>query len=104
MFVRIVARVNGALYAYPADAPFTQIGANMAEQRLPLPLADSYTVSFQAQLRDTSADRVVNASSRSTPTFTAASLPGDTQHYQINILNPDGSKSGDFVTVRYSFR
>ena len=34
--VRVVARVNNILYAYPADVAFTPISSNMPEQKLPL--------------------------------------------------------------------
>ena len=51
--VRVVARVNNILYAYPADVAFTPISSNMPEQKLPLPWTiDGYTVSFEVQLRD----------------------------------------------------
>jgi hypothetical protein len=104
-FVRVTARVNSIPYAYPADVTYTQIGAGMAEQRQPLPLADLYTLSFEAELRETSANPRRLARSRDTAEFQTPMLPAATQTYRVNILNPAGMKLDDqFLTIKYSFR
>jgi hypothetical protein len=102
-FVRAVAIINGIPYAYPADVPYTQIGQSMSDQRLPLPSADSYTVSFKAQLKNVSPASLVEASSRDTPIFRANALPTQQQSYRVNILNDQGLKLAQFLTVTYSF-
>jgi hypothetical protein len=103
-FVRVVATVNGIQYAYPADVAYSQIGQTMSDQRLPLPLDSSYTVSFRAEIKPPQGP-VVQASSRDTPNFFDNALPVQTQSYRINIVNDQGLKlDQEFLVVTYSFQ
>lgn len=103
--VRVVARVNNLLYAYPADVPFTPISSGMPEQKLPLPItADVYTVSFEAQLRPSSRNEVKLAKSRTTPQFDPKSLPTEMQSYELLLVDPSGDYSSRTLTIRYSLR
>lgn len=103
--VRIVATVNGIIYAYPADVPFTRIGINMPSQRLPLPAgADSYTVSFEAQFRAEGSGEAPSARSRERPQFPAGSLPRDTQEYSLHAVIGGEKQAEVALRVLYSFR
>ncbi len=103
--VRIVASVNSIIYAYPADVPYTKIGPNMAEQKLPLPSdADEYTIGFVAQFKAMTPGGFNQALSRARPTFSSRNLPTDRQQYALRGVI-DGEKQVEVaVTVFYSFR
>lgn len=103
--VRIVASVNSVIYAYPADVPYTKIGSNMAEQKLPLPSGvDAYTIGFEAQFKSMSPGGFRQAKSRQRPSFSAQNLPADRQHYTLHGII-DGEKQAEVaLTVFYSFR
>jgi hypothetical protein len=103
-FIRVTVRVNNVPYAYPADVAFTQIGQGMPEQSMPLPIADAYRISFEADVRVTESAPVVAARSRSTPDFEAEHLPGGTQSYEIFLVDEQSAKSLGGLTIRYSFQ
>ena len=104
--VRVVARVNNLIYAYPADVAFTPIASDMPEQKLPLPIAlDGYTLSFEAQVRDSRSGEIRQYKSRTTPQFRLDALPTDTQSYKLMYV----TSVGDYgvrrsLTIEYSFR
>lgn len=52
--VRVTANVNGIDYMYPsiAGVEWMQIGPEMASQTFQIPVRDTYTLRFAAQLRD----------------------------------------------------
>jgi len=103
--VRIVATANSILYAYPADVPYTKIGPNMAEQKLPLPAdADQYTLGFVAQFKAATPGGFDQALSRERPTFTAAHLPADRQRYELRGIIGGEKQAEVALTVVYSFR
>jgi len=103
--VRIVASVNSVIYAYPADVPYTKIGSNMAEQKLPLPSGvDGYTIGFEAQFKAMSAGGFIQARSRERQSFSTPNLPTDRQQYSLRGII-DGEKQAEVaLTVFYSFR
>jgi hypothetical protein len=103
--IRVVARINGLLYAYPADVTFTPVTTAMPEQKLPLPLMDlHYNVSFEAQIMGSTCRDVSYARSRATPQFNGSSLPTDLQTYQLLNVDRGGAYGAPSLTVRYSFR
>ena len=103
--VRIVATVNSVIYAYPADVPYTKIGSNMAEQKLPLPSGENrYRIGFEAQFKAKSSGGFIQAKSRERPSFPAENLPTDRQQYALRGII-DGEKQAEVaLTVFYSFR
>ena len=103
--IRIVVSVNSVVYAYPADVPYTKIGMNMPEQKLPLPSgADEYTVAFEGQIRDSGTDAVEPAKSRSRPSFSVHALPRDKQQYNLHAVIGDEKQAEVALTVLYSFQ
>jgi hypothetical protein len=103
--VRVVARINNVLYAYPADVTFTPVTPAMPEQKLPLPLSEGkYIVSFEAQLMGHRCDEVSLARSRETPHFDATALPSEVQSYQLLRVDAGGAYGVPALTVRYSFQ
>lgn len=102
--VRIVASVNSVIYAYPADVPYTKIGMNMPEQKLPLPSGtDSYTVGFEAQFKTGTQGGFAVAKSRARPQFSANSLPRDRQQYSLHAVIEGEKQAEVALTVLYSF-
>ena len=103
--VRIVASVNSVIYAYPADVPYTIIGSNMAEQKLPLPSGvDVYTIGFEAQFKTMSREGFTQARSRERPSFSAQNLPADRQQYALRGIIGGEKQAEVALTVFYSFR
>ena len=98
-FVRVTARVNGIMYAYPADVAYTQLGQNMATQDLPLPIAESYTVSFDAELNEPDSQY----RSRATDQFQASALPPNVHEHKVFLVRAN-LKLSEFLTVRYAVR
>lgn len=102
--VRIVVSVNGILYAYPADVPYTKIGLSMAEQKLPLPSdSDNYTLAFEAQFKGVTASGFSNAKSRSRPTFEANNLPNEKQTYLLHGVIGDEKAAEVGLTLYFRF-
>ena len=71
---------------------------------MPLPIADAYRISFEADVRVTESAPVVAARSRSTPDFEAEHLPGGTQSSEIFLVDEQSAKSLGGLTIRYSFQ
>lgn len=102
--VRIVVNVNGILYSYPADVPYTKIGLSMAEQKLPLPAgSDNYTLAFEAQFKNITAKGFSNAKSRSRPTFEANNLPTEKQTYLLHGVIGDEKSAEVGLTLYFRF-
>ena len=103
ILVNIVARVNGVIYSYPADVPYTPIGVNMAEQKMPLPIdTDSYRVSFEAYIKKPDAESVAIARSRETPVYKEEQLPTENQSYDLHAVVNDAKVPEVTMTVKYS--
>ena len=103
--VRLVVSVNSVIYSYPADVPYTKIGLNMAEQKLPLPVdTNSYTISFEAQFQALSEGGFLQAKSRSRPSFTATNLPTDKQQYTLHGVIGGAKQAEVALTVFYAFK
>ncbi len=43
-YIRLIAKVNGVNYSYPSKSLWAQVGSN--RERFPLPVAESYRISF----------------------------------------------------------
>jgi hypothetical protein len=102
--LKLVARVNTIPYSYPADVVTTLIGQNMPEQKCPLPIADNYTISFEAYFRQGESGSFRNAKNREAPSFLEAQLPIERQKYSLHEVIDGEKRNYDAMTVTYSIR
>jgi hypothetical protein len=79
--------------------------SQMPQQSQPLPVAVKFTVSFEAELRETSDKPRRTWKSREFEEFEAATLSTNPRTYRVYLINQSGLKqTSQFLTIRYAFQ
>lgn len=98
--MRLVVNIGGIPFAYPADAAWTKLGADMSSQRIPIPMGHQGSITFVLWLKEGASAVSFHRREPVTMSFENA---GQDRIYQLNRVVGGVKEAEAEFEIRYAF-